>query len=928
MQFVKPAPFKEALQKLGQRTPIAADLSSAEWSQVPVALRERAMFSAHVESLKFLQRTRDALGDFLAANREQLPTPDGGTTDALKMGSRAQFIDRMRELAIAEGMGPLEPEDAGTVRDITSEQRLALIFDVQTQAATRFGDWKQGMDPDVLDEFPAQRFIREVGVEKPRRIHDENEGEVRLKSDLAFWLSMNDPAFGGFGVPYGPWGFNSGMGVEDIDRAEAESLGLLAPGEKVQPVEQEFNDHLKASVSGLDPDLQEVLKSRFGDQIKIEDGAAWWKGDRAGKRLAGVAPAPKKAAPAPESVAAPVAPAPPPEPPRPAGPPPFPSDLGRLEVMRRLGGSTGAELVRDPSTGGVFVRKKGNSPAHLREEGTANDLYRALGVPVPEGRIYDGPGGPVQLTRYHEGKPLGEHLRTASPAEALAIKKRIAEHFAADALLGNWDVAGMGMDNILVGPDGIPLRIDNGGSLRFRAQGAAKTADEWDAHATELWTLRDPKANAQTAQIFGGLDAFEIARQIQKIDGRALLAAAPEDLRPILSARLENLRAIAAKSLEFEATNFIAKHADEVTRHQMGMRKAGTFDRMASELKQGSAEAVVLHDADGNPFDHIRANKTTAAAAPVSKADSFYGTILNAVKTVNAHHSKGDMAYNQTTLANVEKIVPELETLAKSTGPEKAMAVAYLKTIDEIKKAQGDLSKTVQKFEKVAVENPVQALKKSAVAKSITENVADYINANGGDWEIIAQWAAHQGKTSGSSASNAASDWLIERLRGIPKSEIFRSGDSGAPILKMWGPEKYAKTWEMWHAAVQEVLGNLKFEGNDNSARLVRIIRTEQSKSTVPFGKGEKGKYARRVNASGSVFAPVFSGTRTLTAVPHTRITGLYFFDRIPGVGHEFFLGDSENEFTYIGAGLDALNIGQNSRPDPKPGTDSTKWKL
>ncbi|MFO1458258.1 MAG: hypothetical protein U1G08_02545 [Verrucomicrobiota bacterium] len=227
--------------------------------------------------MKFLQRTRDSIGDFLGASREKITTPDGEITEGLKMGSRAQFVDRMRELAIKEGMGPLEPEDVGTVRDITSEQRLGLIFDVQTQAATRYGDWKQGQDPDVLDEFPAQRFIREVGVEKPRPVHQANEGEVRLKSDLEFWLAMNDPDNGGFGVPYGPWGFNSGMGVEDVDRAEAESLGLLQPGEKVEPVEKEFNDHLKSSVSGLDPDIQGILKSRFGDQVQISDGVARWQ---------------------------------------------------------------------------------------------------------------------------------------------------------------------------------------------------------------------------------------------------------------------------------------------------------------------------------------------------------------------------------------------------------------------------------------------------------------------------------------------------------------------------------------------------------------------------------------------------------------------------------------------------------------------------
>jgi hypothetical protein len=36
----------------------------------------------------------------------------------------------MAEFAIGEGMGPILPELAGTVRDITSEKRLGLIFDV------------------------------------------------------------------------------------------------------------------------------------------------------------------------------------------------------------------------------------------------------------------------------------------------------------------------------------------------------------------------------------------------------------------------------------------------------------------------------------------------------------------------------------------------------------------------------------------------------------------------------------------------------------------------------------------------------------------------------------------------------------------------------------------------------------------------------
>ncbi len=42
-----PAPtFKEALQKLASRREVAADLTTAQWAEVPLALRERAYFSS------------------------------------------------------------------------------------------------------------------------------------------------------------------------------------------------------------------------------------------------------------------------------------------------------------------------------------------------------------------------------------------------------------------------------------------------------------------------------------------------------------------------------------------------------------------------------------------------------------------------------------------------------------------------------------------------------------------------------------------------------------------------------------------------------------------------------------------------------------------------------------------------------------------
>jgi hypothetical protein len=183
-------------------------------------------------------------------------------------------------------MGALVPsEQAGGLRDITSEKRLALIFDTNVRAAQDYGYWKQGQDPDVLDAFPAQRFIRVLDVKDPRASHEQYEGQVALKSNLAFWLRINED----FGVPWGPWGWGCGHDVEDVDRTEAEALGLIQPGEPAQPVDKTFNDDLEAGTKNLDPDLVDWLGEELGDQVEIDrkSGAVKWAG-RSGPRKARV----------------------------------------------------------------------------------------------------------------------------------------------------------------------------------------------------------------------------------------------------------------------------------------------------------------------------------------------------------------------------------------------------------------------------------------------------------------------------------------------------------------------------------------------------------------------------------------------------------------------------------------------------------------
>lgn len=260
-----PVPFKEAIQSLADKAVTPSAMTSAQWQKIPAAIRQRAFFSATVENARFLQSARDFIGDYL--KQTVVTLPDG--QKAMKAGGRGDFVTAMKEFMHKSGMERSKDE---SITDVGGSARLRLIFDTQVRQAHDFGNYEQGRDPEMLNQFPAWRFIRNNAVEEPRPLHEANEGEVRLKTDTEFWLAMNSPEIGGFGVPYGPWGFNSGMDVEEVTREEAVELGLLAEDEQLEPGELddgEFNDGLTASMDGVDEDLQEKLKDALGDADKF-----------------------------------------------------------------------------------------------------------------------------------------------------------------------------------------------------------------------------------------------------------------------------------------------------------------------------------------------------------------------------------------------------------------------------------------------------------------------------------------------------------------------------------------------------------------------------------------------------------------------------------------------------------------------------------
>lgn len=273
------APLDEAVKKFGERSVVASTLRTAEWEKVPLHLRERAFFSAAVDHARFLAEAQAKLRAAISLRREQVARGEA-------IVDRSSFIGDLRKLALAEGLGT----GSGGLTDVASRARLGLIFDTQLRMAQGYAQRKMDLDPDVLDAFPAQELVREEDRKAPRdwgRRWVEAGGElvngrmIALKTD-PIWTKISR-----FGTPWPPFDFNSGMGLRDISRQEAEQLGLLEPGAPVAAEDEYFNEQLAAPAENVDVDF---LKSAFGDQVRIKNGKVEWVGNLIGDLFDQVAP--------------------------------------------------------------------------------------------------------------------------------------------------------------------------------------------------------------------------------------------------------------------------------------------------------------------------------------------------------------------------------------------------------------------------------------------------------------------------------------------------------------------------------------------------------------------------------------------------------------------------------------------------------------
>ncbi|MCA1660115.1 MAG: hypothetical protein LC642_06230 [Verrucomicrobiaceae bacterium] len=270
-----------AVEKIQALTPVGSPLNAAGWESVQLALRETSFFSSKIESFRLMQRMADRLENAIAMVRREGMGREGGEG---AYQTKEKFVAEIQAIAREEGLDPRnfgEPGKMGGLENPTSVRRLGLVFDVQTENIQEFAKFKMDQDPDVLNAYPAQEFLRVSSRKNKRDDWPERwkkaggklykERMVALKTDPV-WKKLSR-----FGKPWPPFDYGSGMGPRDISRREAIALGVLKKGEEVKPIEADFADKLESSVKDLSPKMQSALKRSFGDQVEIVDGIARWK---------------------------------------------------------------------------------------------------------------------------------------------------------------------------------------------------------------------------------------------------------------------------------------------------------------------------------------------------------------------------------------------------------------------------------------------------------------------------------------------------------------------------------------------------------------------------------------------------------------------------------------------------------------------------
>lgn len=260
-------PILDALRAAQGRGALPTTMGSAELRELGAELRARSVFTARGSNAIFVSTLKGLINQLVSGEIDpgEVKRALRAALDVLGYSPEGGFGP--------EDLGQVPPAVEGSLQDLRSNTRLNLIVRTQQELMAGAGQQARGTSPERLDAFPAWELVRIMPVRVPRDWPSRwrlaggtlREGRmVALKGD-PIWgdLGSSSNFDDALDVDSPPFAYNSGMGWREVNREEAERLGVIATtGEPADVFHQGGARTIagklprpKLSMDGVDPDI-------------------------------------------------------------------------------------------------------------------------------------------------------------------------------------------------------------------------------------------------------------------------------------------------------------------------------------------------------------------------------------------------------------------------------------------------------------------------------------------------------------------------------------------------------------------------------------------------------------------------------------------------------------------------------------------------
>jgi hypothetical protein len=222
--------------------------------QLSAEVREQSFFSARNFYEDVLGTAQTALESILEPKQVRRPdrvtaeNPEGWVTEGFNPATARVAI---KEQLVRAGYEPEEGEE-GTIKDLSSYQRLKLVVETNEKLAHGKGMKIQGESPTLGRLWPAWELYRQedrakrrdwlsrfilAGQLSGRELGDGwsvEDGRMIALKGHPIWEQLGDSTNfdDGLDVSYPPFAFNSGMWVRPVDRETCQALGIEGRGSR------------------------------------------------------------------------------------------------------------------------------------------------------------------------------------------------------------------------------------------------------------------------------------------------------------------------------------------------------------------------------------------------------------------------------------------------------------------------------------------------------------------------------------------------------------------------------------------------------------------------------------------------------------------------------------------------------------------------